>query len=316
MQNKLLVVDQVHPIFFQKLKNHNLLLEDVHKLADAKIQSLMPTCSILVLRSRFQINTDFLLHAPHLKLIVRAGSGMDNIDMEACTKAGVICLNTPEGNRDAVAEHALSLLLALHTKIVSANLEVNQGIWDREGNRGHEIKGKTLGIIGYGNCGSALAKKVSGLGMNVLAYDKYFPNFSDPFAKSVSLEVLQNLSDIVSLHIPLNSENEHFVNYKWIKNFKKNIVLLNLSRGKIMRTKDILDSLKEGKIKAFATDVLENENFSSFNDDEKNQINQLQNNENVLLTPHIAGWTFESYQKIGEIMANKIMNHLESIEKN
>ncbi len=313
---ELIVVDKVHPIFFQKLYNSNLRIRDLSSLEDKEVLKELGACKILVIRSRFQVNADFLNHTPELRLIVRAGSGLDNIDEELCKRKGISCLNTPEGNRDAVAEHTLSLILALHTKIVLANSQIKEGIWDREGNRGQEINGKTLGIVGYGNCGSVLAKKVSGLGMQVVAYDKYLTKFSNKYAKKVSLQELQEFSDIVSVHIPFNHQNKYFINKTFLTGFKKSIVLLNLSRGKIMDTDHVIEALDNGKIKAFASDVLENEAFSTYSPNESKQINELRSNKNVLLTPHVAGWTVESFQKIAKLLAIKILIYLQNIEKN
>lgn len=268
----------------------------------------------LVIRSRIRIDRNFLDRATKLKFVARAGAGMENIDVDAASEKGIVCLNAPEGNRDAVGEQAIGMILSLFNKLITADKEVRQGIWQREANRGHELKGKTIGIIGYGNTGSAFAKKLSGFECTVIAYDKYLSGYGSVFAAETGLNELFEKTDILSLHIPLTDETEFMVNEKFLKSFKKNIWLINTSRGKCVRTDDLVRMIQEGKVSGACLDVLEYEDLSFEKFDIQHSKFQhsdtwkyLINSNRVVLTPHIAGWTFESHERISAVLLEKIL---------
>jgi D-3-phosphoglycerate dehydrogenase len=234
---------------------------------------------------------------------------MENIDVHFAHTMGLHCLSAPEGNRDAVGEHALGMLLMLFNNLNRADKEVRQGVWRREENRGHEIQGKTVGIIGYGNMGSAFAKRLKGFDCNVLAYDKYKKNYSDEFAKESIMEEVFEKADIVSLHLPLTDETHYLANNAFFKKFKKNIYLINTARGKNVKTDDLVEQIKKGKVLGACIDVLEYESVSFEALDASKLPEPFQyliKSDKVILTPHIGGWTFESHEKIGKTLVEKI----------
>jgi D-3-phosphoglycerate dehydrogenase len=234
---------------------------------------------------------------------------MENIDVAYCKKRNITLFNAPEGNRNAVGEHALGMLLALMNNFQKGDAEVRKGIWDREGNRGEELDGKTVGIIGFGNNGSAFAKKLRGFDVNILVYDKYLSNLSNEFITQVSLETLYEQADIISFHIPQNEETLFWANEAFFETIKKPIYLLNLSRGKIVSTHALLKAIENGKVKGAGLDVLEFEkaSFENFDAEKIEGLNALISNPKVLLTPHVGGWTTESYIKLSTVLAEKII---------
>lgn len=267
----------------------------------------------VVIRSRFLLDAEMIDKGYNLKFIARAGAGMENIDVAYAESKGIVCLNAPEGNRDAVGEHALGMLLSLLNKLNKADREVRDGIWLREENRGTELQGKTVGIIGFGNMGSAFAKKLSGFDVNILVYDKYvrIDKKKYPYVKQVSIEKIFKETDVLSLHIPLTDDTKFLVNDSFIKSFKKNIYLINTSRGKNVNTADLVKHLKTGKIKGACLDVSEYESISFENLADKKisaPLQYLLKCENVALSPHIAGWTHESNEKIAQVLAKKIIS--------
>jgi D-3-phosphoglycerate dehydrogenase len=241
----------------------------------------------------------------------RLGSGMENIDTEYALKKGVVCFNSPEGNRDAVAEHALGMLLALMNRLIIVNQEVRNRKWLREENRGIEVAGKTVGIIGYGNMGSAFAERLSGFKANVIAYDKYKKNFGNDMVKEVGLNEIYEDSDIISFHVPLTIETEYMFNHEFIENCSKPFFLINTSRGKVVHTAHLLEGLKQGKVLGAALDVIEYEDHSFeqfFKRSLPSVFSEICSREDVLLSPHIAGWTIESKRKLAEILVQKILS--------
>ena len=265
----------------------------------------------IVIRSRFKLDKEIIDKGKNLKFIARAGAGMENIDVAYAESKGIKCLHAPEGNRDAVGEHAIGMLLSLLNNLPRADKEVRNGIWIREGNRGTEIQGKTVGIIGYGNMGSAFAQRLKGFGVTVIAYDKYKKNFSDEYAKEATMEELFEKADIVSLHLPLTDETHYIANNNFFKKFKKNIYLINTARGENVKTDDLVENLKSGKVQGACLDVLEYESVS-FEALDPNKMPEpfkyLIQSDKVILTPHIAGWTFESHEKIAETLVRKIIS--------
>jgi D-3-phosphoglycerate dehydrogenase len=257
------------------------------------------------------LDKEFLSSAKNLKFIARSGSGLENIDQAYCKERKIELFNSPEGNRNAVAEHALGMLLSLLNKIPQGNRQVREGIWDREGNRGEELDGKTVGIIGFGNNGAAFAKKLRGFEVKILVYDKYKTGFGDHFVQECTLQAIFQQSDIVSLHIPLNRETKYFADEVFFSSFEKPIRLLNLSRGKIVNTKALVLALKEKKVIGACLDVLEFEtkSFESFFEQHlPEEFQYLIHSENVLISPHVGGWTIESYFKLSNVLADKILD--------
>jgi D-3-phosphoglycerate dehydrogenase len=240
----------------------------------------------------------------NLRFICRAGAGMDNIEEDYAIKKGIILINAPEGNMDAVGEHAVGMLLSLMNNFNRSDAEIRNGLWKREANRGYELKGKTVGIIGYGFMGRSFAKKLSGFEVNVIAYDKYKTGFSDRYAREVSMEEIVKYSDVLSLHVPLTPETNGLVNDEYLFHFKKPIFLINTSRGKVVKTQAVLNAIRDGKILGAGLDVLEVEKFPALA--EQLWFAELKQSGRVLLTPHVAGWTFDSYRKISEVMAEKL----------
>lgn len=300
---KILIVDDLHPLFFENIGKQRF--EIVYKpdiQADAVREALFDT-DVLVVRSKVRVNSELCSGNPRLRLIARAGSGMDNLDTDWLEHSGIAFINTAGANRQAVAEHTLGMLLSLMSKICKSDQEVRNGIWDREGNRGDELSGKTVGIIGYGNTGSAFARTLSGFDVEVLAYDKYLTGFGTAQVTESGMEEIFNRADILSLHIPLTAETRYLVNEHYLNSFKKPIRLLNLSRGAIVQTRCVCHALQTGKLIGFGTDVLENEKLTNLSAAERADFEQLIKRSDVVLTPHTGGWSLQSYQNISKALA-------------
>ncbi len=303
---RLLIVDDLHPLFKQEAEALGYVVSDEPLFTREQTLAVIKEYEGLAIRTKFQVDREILDAAPNLKWIARAGAGMDNIN-EAYAKAkGIQCINAPEGNADAVGEHALGMLLTLLNKFRQADMQVRTGVWDREANRGWELKGRTVGIIGYGHMGQAFAQKLQGFGVQVLAYDKYKTGFSDAFAKEVSMEEIVKHSDVLSLHVPLTRETKNLVNQEYFHHFRKSIFLLNTARGEVLDTAALIKVLKEGKVLGAGLDVLETEKFPALG--EEAWYPELLTQSNVLLSPHVAGWTQESYRKLSEVLAEKLKN--------
>jgi D-3-phosphoglycerate dehydrogenase len=309
---KILIIDQVHEILIEKLNNAGFNCHYSPDIKKEEIVKIIGEFHGLIIRSKSEINKSFIDKGNQLKFIGRIGSGMENIDVAYANQKGIVCINSPEGNRDAVAEHAVGMLLSLANNISIAGNEVKNGIWSREKNRGFELSGKTIGIIGYGNTGSAFAKKLSGFGMKIMAYDKYKSGFSDSNVTESNPETIMEEADILSLHIPYNNETHYLINSDYISKFRKNIILINTSRGAIVSTSDLVVNIKSGKIAGACLDVLEYEK-SSFEDFFRQNLSEdfkfLISSSKVIITPHIAGWTIESNYKLSDILADKIIKN-------
>jgi D-3-phosphoglycerate dehydrogenase / 2-oxoglutarate reductase len=307
---KVLFIDHTHPLLVQKLEQAGFKCDLLKDIDYQKAISVIDHYCGLIIRSGITIDKDFLLKATSLKFIGRVGSGLESIDLEFAKSKNIACFNSPEGNRDAVGEHAIGILLNLFNKISIAGNQIREGEWLREQNRGIEIKGKTIGIIGYGNTGSAFARKLSGFETNVISYDKYKSNYSDGFTKEVSLEEIYKQTDILSLHVPLTKETKYMVDTVFINHFCRNIYLINTARGPIVKTSDLVTALSSGKIAGTALDVIEYEE-SSFDkmklENMPDDFHFLCKHPNVVLTPHIAGYTHESKIKLAEFLADKII---------
>jgi len=309
---KVVFVDTVHPVLNDKLTAFGLKCIDATSLDKKECVKLLYDAFGIVVRSRFRVDKELLKDAKELKFIARSGSGIENIDVSYCEQRNIALFNSPEGNRNAVGEHTLGLLLNLLNKISKSDREFRSKTWDREANRGEELDGKTIGIIGYGNNGQAFAKKLKGFDVTILAYDKYKSNFSEGLVVESTLSEIYNKADIISFHIPLNKETKCWVNDAFFTQFKKPIYLLNISRGEIVNTASLLDALENGQVKGAGLDVIEFESssFSSFLElIPKNIYQQLIDSEKTIFTPHVAGWTTESYYKLSDVLANKIKSH-------
>ncbi|HLU85323.1 MAG TPA: NAD(P)-dependent oxidoreductase [Vicingaceae bacterium] len=305
--HKILFIDSVHPILEERLTQMEFACEHDYSSSKEMIETKITNYIGIVIRSRFTIDKSFLDKASKLKFIARSGAGLENIDIAYAAQKNIKVFNSPEGNKDAVGEHAIGMLLMLFNKLKQGDAQVRQGIWDREANRGIELSGKTVGILGYGNMGEALAKKLIGFNCKVIAYDKYKKDYSDDYTTEVSLEELFEQTDVLSIHLPLSHETKHYVNANFLNNFKKKIYLINTARGNNINTNDLVKTLQSGKVLGACLDVLE---FESKSFDLENTYHKdfeyLKNAENVILSPHVAGWTAESYQKLSEYLANKI----------
>ncbi len=304
MKKNILIVDDIHPIFIEKAEALGYTCDYRPTIKPTEALEIIGGYEGLVIRSKFNVDRKVIDTATSLRFICRAGAGLDNIDEAYAIEKGITLINASEGNMDAVGEHAVGLLLALMNNFRASDLQIRDGIWDREGNRGYELKGRTVGIIGYGFMGKSFAKKLSGFEVNVIAYDKYKTGFSDQYAREVSMEEIVKHSDVLSLHVPLTAETNGLVNEEYLFHFKKPIFFINTSRGKTTKVRAVLDAIKQGKILGAGLDVLEVEKFPALAEQEWFQY--LKTSGKVLLTPHVAGWTFESYRKISEVMADKL----------
>lgn len=304
----ILIVDDIHEILLEKLSKAGVKLNYQPEIDKIGAEKLIPEYDGLIIRSKFQVDKDFIDLNPSLKMIGRAGAGMDNIDESYAESKGIKLIPANEGNRDAVGEHMIGMLLSLMNNLNRGDKEVRTGLWKREENRGYELKGRTVALIGYGHNGKAMAKKLSGFDVNVIAYDKYKTGFSDQYATEVSMEEVVKRADVLSFHIPLTRETKGMVDDEYLYHFRKPIFFLMGARGGIVNIPAVLKKLDEGKIIGAAFDVLPIEKFPSLADQDWYQ--DLINRENVLLSPHVAGWTFESYYKLSDVLADKIISHL------
>lgn len=307
--SQVVFIDTVHTYLHDQLTELGYTCVDCTLSNKQQILQALKTTQGIVIRSRYRMDASLLDHAPQLKWIARSGAGMENIDLDYCAARNITLFNAPEGNRNAVAEHAVGMLLALFNKIVHGNQEVCEGKWDREGNRGVELEDKTVGIIGFGNNGCQFAQVLSGFGCTVMAYDKYKSGFGNQLVLEVELEQLMKAADIISLHIPETDETRFMINSHWIDLVKKPFFIINLARGKIINTDHLVEGLKSGKILGACLDVLEYEKSSFENvelDGLPDAFKYLKACDNVIMTPHVGGWTEESYFKLSKVLADKI----------
>lgn len=310
---KILHIDSNHPLLLEQLQQAGFTNHEDYKSTKEEIEAKIKDYTGIVIRSRFKIDKTFIDKATNLKFIARVGAGLESIDCDYATSKNIHLIAAPEGNRNAVGEHTLGMLLSLFNKLNRADKLVREGNWIREGNRGYELEGKTVGIIGYGNMGKSFAKKLKGFDVTVLCYDIQ-ENVGDENAKQVSLQELQQRTDVLSLHIPWTPETDKMVNTEFINSFAKPFWLLNTSRGKNVVTADLVSALQSGKILGAGLDVLEYEKLSFENlfisGEKPEAFEYLLQAENVILTPHIAGWTFESHEKLAQTIVDKIKSCL------
>ncbi len=307
---KIALVDKTHPVLRELLESAGMVCLDCTQLGKEEVIAVLADCRGMVVRSRFVVDADFLQQVAHLDFIARWGVGVEHIDLDAAAQLGIQVFTSPEGSRDTVAEHTMGLLLALLNNLSRADRQVRAGQWIREGNRGIEIKGKTVGIMGYGNMGRAFARRLQGFQARVIAYDRYLTNYADFCAEAVDLDTLWNESDIISLHFPYSIDNHYFVDGAFLDRFAKPIFLINTARGLILHTEDLVTRLKSGQVRGAALDVIEYEetSFAHLNPDALPPAFQyLRQSDNVVLSPHIAGWSFESEEGHGRVLAEKIV---------
>jgi D-3-phosphoglycerate dehydrogenase len=304
---KILLLDKNHPLITEQLLAKNFVLEEDFVSSYDEVCGKIENYDGIIIRSRIPLDKSFLEKGKNLKFIARVGAGMENIDVEAAQHLGIELINSPEGNRDSVAEHVVGMLLILMNRLFIASQEVKNGIWKREENRGDELLGKTVGLIGYGNMGKATAKRLSGFGCKVIFHD-ILPDLSDEFANQVTLEELKEKAEVVSLHIPLTAETHYLIDQKFISEMKNDFYFVNTARGKNVQTKYLVEGLKSGKVKGACLDVLEYEK-SSFEhlENENDDLKFLLDSEKAIVTPHIAGWTHQSKEKLAQVIVDKII---------
>lgn len=281
------------------------------KISRAEILDVVHEYDGLIIRSKTPMDFELLEKAINLKFIGRAGAGLDQIDLDYLVERRVKLFHAAKGNRDAVAEHALGGLLSLFNNVKKADSEVRRGIWDREGNRGHELMGKTVGILGFGNMGKAFSKRLKGFGVKILAYDKYKLDFGTDLVQEVIWEKLKSEADILSIHVPLTPETRNFLTLDEIESFGKPFWLINTARGEVISFSTLNAALDRGILRGAVLDVLENEKFQKFSPEQKAEFEKLAERENVIFSPHVAGWTFESYEKINKVLVKRIKRAFE-----
>ncbi len=308
---KVLFIDTVHAHLTSHLKRMDFECEDGSQLSRNEVLERIGGYEGIVIRSRIMIDKELLDAATNLRFIARAGAGMENIDADYAKMLGVQCFNAPEGNRDAVAEHAIGMLLSLFNRINICDQEVRKGIWLREENRGVELLGRTVGLIGYGNTGQAFAKRLAGFGVLVYAYDKYRSSFSDELVVETNMQSIYQEAEIVSLHVPLTPETQHMISDAFFEKLHNPIYLINTARGPVVDTQALVRAIESGKVLGACLDVLEYEKFN-FEKIESAKIPEalqyLIDSPKVILTPHVAGWTYESNAKMAHVLGEKIQN--------
>jgi D-3-phosphoglycerate dehydrogenase / 2-oxoglutarate reductase len=303
---KCLIVDSMHESLFDMLKQIGWLFDYEPDITRDEIKQRHKDYEGLIIRSKTAVDADLLGSEPTLRFIGRAGAGIDNLDKAYLKEKGIQVIHAAEGNRDAVGEFTVGLLLDVLRNISKSNNEVRDLIWDREGNRGEELMEKTVSVIGFGNMGQAFARRLSGFGCKILVFDKYKTGFSNPFCKEAVMDEIFSETDVLSLHIPLTEETRGMINMQYFNRFKKNIIVLNTARGEIIPLADLALAIESGKVRAAALDVLENEKLNKLTPQQLQSFNYLSGKSNVIFTPHIAGWTFESHVKINVALVNKI----------
>ncbi len=306
-----LIVDDIHPALKDGLEAMGYVCEDLQGITKDAFMNALPGAIGVAIRSRFRLDREVLSNAPDLRFIARAGSGMENIDVEYARAKGVFCVNAPEGNKISVGEHATGLLLAVFHRICKGHSEVSRGVWNRDANWGMEVMGKSIGIIGYGNTGSAFARCLSGFGMDVMGYDKYKSGFGNQFVREVDMDEVFATADVVSFHVPLTAETRGLFCRDYLSRFEKPIVLINTARGGVVQTSHLVEGLVSGRITGAGLDVLEYEkstfealDFESLPE----EFRFLASHPNVVLTPHVAGWSPESYQRLSTVLLEKIQD--------
>jgi len=310
MIERILITDRVHPICVDRLRQAELEVDYRPDLDYETFQELLPNYEGVIINSRSPMGRENILRAVNLRFIGRLGSGLDIIDLPTAEEEGIAVINVPEGNANAVAEHAMGMLLALMNRLVEADREVRNGEWNREARRGKELAGRTVGLIGYGHTGRAMAQKLKGFDVKINVFDKYKKQYAEGsrLVNECALEEVLSDSDILSIHLPLTEETDGMVDTSFLSLCKKGVVLINTSRGKICQTPDILSNLQSGQLGGVAMDVLDKEGAKDLSQSDSRIYNELFAEEHTIFSPHIAGWTEESLFKIGDAIAMKILN--------
>lgn len=306
MKKNCLIIDDLHPSILEMMEGIGYEVDYQPNITREELLQQIGPFSGMLVRSKTLIDAEVLDCATNLKFIGRAGAGLDQIDVEEVQKRGITLFNAPEGNQDAVGEHAIGMLLNLLNKMRVADDQIRNFEWNREANRGYELSSQTVGIIGYGHMGKAFARRLSGFGCKILAYDKYKTGFGNDFVEEVSLEQLKERTTVLSLHTPLTEETSRWVNGEFLRSFKSLKWFLNTARGGIVPLADLCELLELGILKGAALDVLENEKFDKIDASKGSDFERLISLPNVILTPHVAGWSYESHVKINQALVDKI----------
>ena len=302
----ILIADEMHPSLFAMLDEAGFTYAYQPTIDRQTLLTVLAPFDGLIIRSKTRVDAELFNAAPNLRYVGRAGAGLDLIDMDEATTRGIRVFHAGEGNRDAVAEHVVGTLLTLFRNLLRADRQVRQGVWDREGNRGIELMGKTVGLFGYGNNGRATAQRLSGFGCWVLAYDKFRENYGDHHATETTADQIMAEADIISLHVPLNNDSRRWINDDFVAKMAKPFFLVNASRGEVVSLDAVVNGLQSGKIRGACLDVLENEKLKTLTPAQQTTFDYLRQSDRVILTPHIAGWTHESYVRINEVLVRQL----------
>jgi len=301
-----LIIDLMHPSIIPLLQREGYSVDYRPDISREEILAIIGSYTGLIIRSKTPIDRPLLERGHQLRFVGRAGAGLDNIDLEYLESKQIALYHAPEGNRDAVGEHAVGMILALFNKFLQSDTQVRRGVWDREANRGEELAGKTVGIFGYGNMGRALAKRLRGFDVRILAYDKYVSGFGDEYVRESTFQEIQQEADIFSIHVPLTEETRSFFTIEVLERFSKPFYLINTGRGEVVSFDTLNEALSNKILKGACLDVLENERLHALNPSQLISFRRLAERPNVLFSPHVAGWTFESYEKINQVLVAKI----------
>ncbi len=307
-QPVILIADEMHASLFAMLDTAGFAYDYRPAITRTELLALLASYTGLIIRSKTKVDEELLRQAPALRFIGRAGAGLDLIDLDAAKRRDIAVFHAGEGNRDAVAEHTVGMLLALLANILKADREVRQGVWDREGNRGYELGSLTVGLIGFGNNGRATAQRLKGFGCRLLAYDKFLTNYGGTVVQEATMAEIMAESDVLSLHIPLTDETRMMVDDAFINRFAKPFYLINIARGEIVSLEAVMRGLQQGNIRGACLDVLENEKVAKLTPGQQVAFDYLRQSDRVVLTPHVAGWTHESYVRINEVLVRQIQS--------
>ncbi|MGA0559856.1 NAD(P)-dependent oxidoreductase [Larkinella sp. VNQ87] len=302
----ILIADEMHPSLFSMLDQAGFAYHYEPQIKRPELLERIAAYEGLLIRSKTKVDAEMLERATRLRFIGRAGAGLDLIDLAIAQSRNIQVFHAGEGNRDAVAEHTVGLLLGLLANIAKSDREVRRGLWDREGNRGYELGSLTVGIIGFGNNGRATARRLSGFGCRTLCYDKYLTHYGGAYAQETELEQILEEADVLSLHIPLTAETRQMVDDRLIHRMGKPFYLLNIARGEIVSLSALVRGLESGKVRGAGLDVLENEKLAKLTPEQQTAFDYLRNSDRVILTPHVAGWTHESYVRINEVLVRQL----------